>query len=225
MSVRLLVLGAPGSGKGTQATRLLRQMPAIEALSLGDILRSQIDAGTAVGRQAAGFIKSGQLVPDRTMVALIEGELRCKRWLNAQSSWLLDGFPRTAAQAAALDELLRPHGVPISLVVELDVDQRVILDRIEARWVHLASGRVYNLDYNPPKVAGRDDVTGEPLTKREDDTAAVFQKRLDRYNAEIGPLREFYRGKGVLTTVAGNTSDVIFPKFLAAVRATASARA
>ena len=100
----------------------------------------------------------------------------------------------------------------LNLVVELDVDQRIILDRIEARWVHVPSGRVYNLDYNPPKVPFKDDVTGEPLLKREDDTAEVFQRRLDKYNQEIGPLKLFYADIGILSTVSGNTSDIIYPK-------------
>lgn len=98
------------------------------------------------------------------------------------------------------------------MVVELDVDQKVILERIEARWVHVPSGRVYNLDYNPPRVPFKDDITGEPLSKREDDTAEVFQKRLDQYNKEIGPLKDFYNNKDVLYKVSGSTSDVIFPK-------------
>lgn len=98
------------------------------------------------------------------------------------------------------------------MVVELDVDQKVILERIEARWVHVPSGRVYNLDYNPPNVPFKDDITGEPLSKREDDTAEVFQKRLDQYNKEIGPLKDFYNNKDVLYKVSGATSDVIFPK-------------
>lgn len=214
MSLRLLILGAPGSGKGTQTSRLLKQLPSIQSLSSGDILRSHIKNGTSIGQEASSYIKSGQLVPDSTMVSLITQELKTKGWLDAKSSWLLDGFPRTATQASALDDVLSENDCPINLAVELDVDQKVILERIEARWVHVPSGRVYNIDYNPPKVPFHDDVTGEPLTKREDDTAEVFQKRLDQYNKEIEPLKKFYESKGVLRVVSGNTSDIIFPKFI-----------
>ncbi|KAK6455926.1 adenylate kinase 2 [Scheffersomyces xylosifermentans] len=210
--LRLLLLGAPGSGKGTQTSRLLKQFPLIQSLSSGDILRSQIAAGTDVGKLASSYIKNGQLVPDATMVSLISNQLEQNSWLNKETSWLLDGFPRTVEQAAALNGVLESADANLNLVVELDVDQKVILERIEARWVHLPSGRVYNLDYNPPKVPYKDDLTGDPLTKREDDTAEVFQRRLDKYNQEIVPLKEFYDRRGILSKVSGNTSDIIYPK-------------
>lgn len=210
--LRLLLLGAPGSGKGTQTSRLLQRFSNLNALSSGDILRAQIAARSPVGLEAAKFIADGGLVPDQTMVLLIGSELNSRGWLNGASSWLLDGFPRTRPQAESLYRVLEPPDAAVNMVVELDVDQSVILERIEARWVHVPSGRVYNLDYNPPKVAFRDDVTGEPLTKRADDTAEVFQRRLDQYNAELGPLKEFYRNLGVLHKVSGNTSNIIYPK-------------
>lgn len=215
--LRLLFLGAPGSGKGTQTSRLLKRFPQINALSLGDVLRSQIAQGTAVGLEARKYIKQGQLVPDATMVSLITSQLSTNNWLDPQGSWLLDGFPRTAAQAHLLDEVLTTHGANLNLVVELDVDQKVILERIEARWVHVPSGRVYNLDYNPPKVPYTDDVTGEPLTKRDDDTAAVFQKRLDQYNTQKEALKRFYASKGFYHVISGNTSDIIYPKLEALI--------
>lgn len=210
--VRLLLLGAPGSGKGTQTSKLLKKFPIIQSLSSGDILRNQISLNTEVGKQASSFIKAGQLVPDSIMVSLVCSQLKHNDWLNSKSSWLLDGFPRTANQAIELDKVLTTYLSNINMVVELDVDQAVILERIEARWVHIPSGRVYNLDYNPPKVPFKDDVTGEPLSKRDDDTAEVFQKRLDQYNTEITPLKEFYDKKGCLFRVSGNTSDIIYPK-------------
>lgn len=216
--LRLLLLGAPGSGKGTQTTRLLKKFPHIHALSSGDILRAQMAQNTAVGKEAASYIKSGSLVPDSTMVSLIVSQLELSKWLNPSVSWLLDGFPRTRAQAEHLHGVLEPSGVGLNLVVELGVDQRVILDRIEARWVHVPSGRVYNLDFNPPKVPFKDDVTGEPLSKRDDDTAEVFQKRLDLYNAQLAPLKEFYSEQGVLHTVSGDTSDVITPQLVELVQ-------
>ncbi|CAK7896073.1 GTP:AMP phosphotransferase, mitochondrial [[Candida] anglica] len=212
--LRIIILGAPGSGKGTQTSRLLKKIPTIKALSSGDILRSQIQLGTHIGKEASSYIKNGKLVPDSTMVSLITQELKSHNWLHNDASWLLDGFPRTGIQAESLDKVLNNSNCGINLALELDVDQKVILERIEARWVHVPSGRVYNIDYNPPKVPFRDDITGEPLSKRDDDTAEVFQKRLDQYNKELGPLKDFYSKKGVLHTISGNTSDIIFPKLM-----------
>ncbi|EMG47432.1 ADK2 GTP:AMP phosphotransferase [Candida maltosa Xu316] len=209
--LRILLLGAPGSGKGTQTSKLLKKFHQLKSLSSGDILRSQIKQESPIGIEAEKYIKNGSLVPDSIMVGIITHQLEQSKWLNKQSSWLLDGFPRTIHQATALHQVIKEKA-NFNLVVELDVDQNVILDRIEARWVHVPSGRVYSLDYNPPKVPFKDDITGEPLTKREDDTAEVFQKRLTKYNEEIGPLKDFYSKQGILQTVSGNTSDVIYPK-------------
>lgn len=214
--LRLLLLGAPGAGKGTQTSKLLKTFE-LGALSSGDTLRAEVAQGTSLGKEAANYIDKGQMVPDATMVGLIANQLAQRNWLNAKSSWLLDGFPRSRNQAQELRSILEKSSAELNLVVELDVDQSVILERIEARWVHLPSGRVYNTDYNPPKVPFKDDVTGEPLTKRSDDTAEVFQRRLDDFNKELGPLREFYVEKGVFHSVSGNTSDIIFPKLKALI--------
>lgn len=209
--LRILLLGAPGSGKGTQTSRLLKRFTQLQSLSSGDILRNQIRLGSGIGGEAQTYIKNGSLVPDNIMVGLITAELEKKKWLTQSSSWLLDGFPRTVNQARELDRVIHDRA-NFNVVVELDVDQKVILQRIEARWIHEASGRVYNLDYNPPKVPFKDDVTGEALIKRQDDTAQVFQKRLDQYNEEIEPLKVFYKQQGLLYTVSGDTSDIIYPK-------------
>lgn len=212
LPLRLLLLGAPGLGKGTQTSKLVKQFPTIETLSSGDILRKQISLETSVGVEASKHIKLGKLVPDKTMVNLITNHLLNNNWLNSQATWLLDGFPRTVSQALALDDILEQQSSNINCVVELDVDQSIILQRIEARWVHVPSGRVYNLDYNPPNVPFKDDVTGEPLSKRDDDNPEVFQKRLDQYNAELAPLKSFYSNKKVLHKVSGDSSDIIYPK-------------
>lgn len=211
-SLRLLLLGAPGSGKGTQTSKLLKNFPNIHTLSSGDILRNQIQKQTSIGREAEAYIKDGGLVPDKTMVQLITDHMKLNNWLNQLTNWLLDGFPRTLPQAQVLDQVLGETDCGLNMVVELDVDQKVIIDRIEARWIHAPSGRIYNLDYNHPKQPFRDDITGEPLTKREDDTASVFQARLDTYNQQLAPLKQFYEKKGILYTVSGNTSDIIYPK-------------
>ncbi|KAM9926562.1 hypothetical protein OXX80_010546 [Metschnikowia pulcherrima] len=217
--IRLLLLGAPGSGKGTQTSRLLKAFSGIKSLSSGDTLRAEISRGSTLGDEASRYIHKGLLVPDSTMVSLIKEQLSVNNWLNERSSWLLDGFPRTRQQAERLDEVLGKNNANLNLVVELDVNQDVILQRVEARWVHLASGRVYNLDYNPPKVPFKDDVTGEDLSKRSDDTAEVFQKRLDLYNQEIDPLRDYYESQGTLSRVSGDTSDLIFPQLVQLIEA------
>lgn len=210
--LRLLLLGAPGAGKGTQTSRLLKTLPTLNALSSGDILRTEVARGTPLGLAVSKFIEEGKLVPDDTMVGLIKNHLLANDWLNGNALWLLDGFPRTGNQARDLDKMLKENRADINLVVELEVDQKSILERVEARWVHPASGRVYNLDYNPPKEPFKDDETGEKLEKRKDDTKEVFGKRLDKYNEEILTLREYYQKKGIWHGVAGETSDIIFPK-------------
>lgn len=210
--LRILLLGAPGSGKGTMTTRLLNKFDNINTLSSGDILRSQILLKTDVGLKAQQYISQGGLVPSEIMVSLITNHMAGKSWLSPSINWLLDGFPRTKSQAESLDLVLAEKDCNLNLVVELNVDQKVILERIEARYIHAPSGRVYNLDYNPPKNPGVDDITGEPLTKRVDDTAEVFKSRLETYNKKLELLKQFYVDKGVFETVSGDTLDVIYPK-------------
>lgn len=209
---RLLLVGAPGAGKGTQTDRLLKAFSGIEAISTGDLLRHEIKAGSEIGQAARSIIKAGGLVPDKIISRLLQDELQKQGWLNSKSSWILDGFPRNQTQAKVLDEILTPYEAGLTKVVQLKVPEEVILDRIENRWVHLPSGRIYNLTFNPPKVAGKDDVTGEPLSKREDDKPEVFKKRLVAYKEETEPLFDFYDKRGVLVTLEGETSDIIWPQ-------------
>ncbi|AET38996.1 adenylate kinase ADK2 Ecym_3518 [Eremothecium cymbalariae DBVPG len=210
--LRLLILGAPGSGKGTQTNKLLKRFSNIQSVSSGDILRCEISAGSMLGQQAASYIGQGKLLPDNLISGVVMGELARRGWLHKKSSWLLDGFPRTVGQAKVLERDLVKNEASVNMVVELRVPQDVILGRIEKRYIHEPSGRVYNLHYNPPKVFGKDDVTGEPLTKRSDDTAEVFKKRLDDYNQTVIPLKEYYSSKGIFHTVHGDSSDIIFPQ-------------
>lgn len=210
--LRLLLLGAPGSGKGTQTSKLLKHFAHIHPISSGDILRREIADNTELGKSASQYIAEGKLLPDKLMSNLVTKNLRDSKLLNAESSWLLDGFPRTLPQAKLLRGDLELAGANLNMVVELKVPESVILERIENRWVHVASGRIYNLQYNPPKTPGLDDITGEKLTKRPDDNPEVFQKRLDAYNETLKPLKEFYQELGILHTVEGETSDIIFPK-------------
>jgi nucleoside-triphosphate--adenylate kinase len=173
-----------------------------------DLLRLHIKDGTEIGKIAKKVIAEGGLVPDEIMVNLMLAELP----KYAGKTWMLDGFPRTREQAEKLDNALTEKKIPLDMVINLDVPPEVILQRIEDRWVHVPSGRVYNLSYNPPKVAGKDDQTGEPLSKRPDDNVETFKKRLDQYFANTKPLAEYYHQKGILKNFAGATSDEIFPK-------------
>lgn len=215
-TIRMVIMGAPGSGKGTLTSRLLKKLPQIHSLSTGDILRKEIALGSEIGKTAKGYISRGDLLPDNFMAKLVKNELEKNQWLDGKTSFLLDGFPRTVGQAEELVPVLRPHGADINFVVELNVPPEAILDRIANRWVH-SSGRVYNLQYNPPKVPFKDDVTGEPLFKRPDDNPETFKVRLDKYFAELEPIREYYEQQGVYHVVSGNTSDIIFPQLLSLV--------
>lgn len=212
--LRLLLLGAPGAGKGTQTSKLLEHYTGLLPISSGDLLRREIQNNTEIGSYASGIIAKGGLLPDFVISGLIFNELKDKSLLNSKASWLLDGFPRTLPQAKLLTEDLTKKDANLNLVVELKVPEKVILERIENRWVHIPSGRIYNLQYNPPKQFGADDVTGEPLSKRPDDNAEVFQQRLNAYHETINPVKDFYKGLGILHAVEGETSDIIFPKLL-----------
>ncbi|AWU73526.1 uncharacterized protein C5L36_0A01320 [Pichia kudriavzevii] len=215
-SLRMVIMGAPGSGKGTLTSRLLSKFPQIHSLSTGDVLRREIAANSKIGEIAKDSIAKGQLLPDSFMASLVQNELNKNNWLDGKTSFLFDGFPRTVGQAQALEPVLRPHNAEINFVVELNVPPEIILDRIANRWVH-SSGRVYNLQYNPPKVPFKDDITGEPLYKRPDDNPETFKVRLDKYFSELEPIREYYEQKGVYHVVSGNSSDIIFPQLLSLV--------
>lgn len=210
-------MGAPGSGKGTLTSRLLKQIPEIQSLSTGDILRREIAQDSPIGKTAKSYIEKGELLPDSLMANLLQNELKTNNWLDGKTSFLFDGFPRTVGQAKVLEPVLGPHNSNINFVVELDVPPEIILDRIANRWVH-SSGRVYNLQYNPPKIPFKDDVTGEPLFKRPDDNPETFKVRLDKYFEELSPIREFYQEQGIYHVVSGNSSDMIFPQLLSLVQ-------
>ena len=182
--MRLILLGPPGAGKGTQAT-FITQAYGIPQISTGDMLRSAIAAGTAVGLAAKAVMDSGSLVSDDIIIALVGERLKASDCANG---YLFDGFPRTIPQADAM----RDAGVALDYVLEIDVPDAAIVERMSGRRVHLASGRTYHLVYNPPKVAGKDDVTGEDLVQRADDREETVKKRLDVYRAQTMPLIEYY---------------------------------
>lgn len=206
--LRMLLIGAPGSGKGTQSTRVHRDF-GLEAISSGDLLRRHINDGTSVGKIAKETIRRGMLLPDNIMLNILQFELEPRK----TKSWLLDGFPRNLSQAQALDnQLISSQDTELNLVIHLDVPEDVILSRITDRWVHVPSGRVYNLGYNPPKTLGIDDITGEPLCQRDDDNPDVFKQRLSQFRELTMPLLEYYASKNVLVSIAGSTSDNIYPR-------------
>ncbi|CDS06843.1 hypothetical protein LRAMOSA09368 [Lichtheimia ramosa] len=203
--VRLLLLGSPGSGKGTQSNRLKANF-GVTHLSSGDLLRRNINQKTPAGLKAGEYVANGQLVPDEVMLSLIDTELEHL----SNPNWLLDGFPRSLLQAKTLDTMLQRLNQPLNLVINLEVPEEVILERIMDRWVHVPSGRVYNLSYNPPRTPGLDDITGEPLSKRPDDTPEVFRVRMQQYKTMAAPLLDHY--SDIAKTISGRTSDEIYPQ-------------
>jgi adenylate kinase len=190
--VRLVFLGPPGAGKGTQA-RILEQRFGARQISTGDILREQRAAGTELGRLAESYMTSGALVPDKVIIDMVGGELA-----NSPSGFIMDGFPRTVAQAEAFDTFLHDKGWPLDAVVLFDADRATLIARLSARWSNPRNGRTYNTDTNPPRIPGIDDDDGGPLMQREDDRPETVAKRLDVYDEQTRPLAEYYRGKGKL---------------------------
>ncbi len=183
--MRIILLGAPGAGKGTQAQFLMNRY-GIPQISTGDMLRAAIKEGTALGLAAKQVMDAGQLVSDDIIIGLVKERIAkddCAR------GFLLDGFPRTIPQADAM----KANGVVVDHVIEFDVPDDVIVERMSGRRVHPASGRVYHISYNPPKVAGKDDVTGDDLVVRDDDKEETVRKRLAIYHEQTEPLVGYYR--------------------------------
>jgi adenylate kinase len=183
--MRLILLGGPGAGKGTQAN-YIKERYQIPQISTGDMLRAAVKAGTELGKKAKAIMDAGGLVSDDVIIGLVKERIKepdCKQ------GFLFDGFPRTIPQADAM----KNAGVPIDAVVEIDVPDAEIIKRMSGRRVHLASGRTYHVIFNPPKVEGKDDETGEPLIQRDDDQEATVKKRLDVYHAQTEPLVAYYK--------------------------------
>ncbi|RCW70131.1 adenylate kinase [Pseudorhodoferax soli] len=182
--MRLILLGAPGAGKGTQATFICKQF-GIPQISTGDMLRAAVKAGTPLGLQAKSVMDSGALVSDDIIIGLVKERIAQP---DCAKGFLFDGFPRTIPQADAM----KAAGVKLDFVLEIDVPFDAIIERMSGRRSHPTSGRVYHVRFNPPKVEGLDDVTGEPLVQREDDSEATVTKRLDVYSAQTRPLIDYY---------------------------------
>lgn len=200
--IRAIILGAPASGKGTISARIVKNF-AYEHISSGDLLRQNVSDGTPLGIVARKYIDSGQLVPDHLMIECLTDRIA----KVGHKSMLLDGFPRTIAQAEHLW-----HRLKLDVVLNLVVPHEVIIERVQGRWVHLASGRVYNIGFNEPKVPFVDDVTGERLVQRADDKPETVQQRLEIYQSITKPVIKYYDDKGILTNFKGKSSDEIWPK-------------
>ncbi len=183
--MRVILLGAPGAGKGTQA-QFIKEQFGIPQISTGDMLRAAVKAGTPLGLEAKKVMDAGGLVSDDIILGLVKERIAES---DCAAGFLFDGFPRTIPQAQALVE----QGVDIDYVVEIDVDDEEIIERLSGRRVHPASGRVYHIKYNPPKEDGKDDETGEELVQRDDDQEETVRKRLEVYQAQTRPLVDFYQ--------------------------------
>ncbi len=183
--MRLILLGGPGAGKGTQAKFICEEF-GIPQISTGDMLRAAVKEGTPLGLEAKKYMDAGQLVPDDVIIGLVKERIKEP---DCEKGFLFDGFPRTIPQAEAMKEA----GVKIDYVVEIAVPDEEIIKRMSGRRVHLPSGRTYHIIFNPPKVEGKDDVTGEPLVQREDDKEETVRKRLEVYHAQTEPLVDFYK--------------------------------
>ncbi|MFC3907642.1 adenylate kinase [Legionella dresdenensis] len=183
--MRLMLLGGPGAGKGTQAVKLISHFK-IPQISTGDMLRAAIAAGTELGKSAKAIMDAGKLVSDDIIIGLVKERLQQP---DCQHGFLFDGFPRTIPQADALKEA----GIKLDHVVEIAVPDSEIINRISGRRVHLASGRVYHIKFNPPKTAGIDDVSGEPIVQRDDDKEDTVKNRLAVYHQQTEPLIDYYQ--------------------------------
>jgi len=182
--IRIILLGLPGAGKGTQAQFLIERY-GIPQISTGAMLRAEIDAGSALGKEARKYMDGGNLVPDQLVTDMVHERIAQP---DCQNGFIIDGFPRTVAQA----EVLRNSGVDIDFVVEIEVGDVEILRRMSGRRVHPASGRTYHIEFNPPRVPGKDDITGEPLVQRPDDNEETVKRRIASYHEVTKPLVNYY---------------------------------
>ncbi len=199
--MRIILLGPPGAGKGTQA-QFIKESLNVPQISTGDMLRAAIGSGSELGNRVKAVMDSGALVSDEIIIDLVKERIQADDCANG---FLFDGFPRTIPQAQAMDDA----GIPIDAVVEIQVPDEELVKRITGRRVHPGSGRVYHVVYNPPKEEDQDDVTGEALQQREDDTESTVRERLSVYAAQTQPLVDYYRAKTQLNYLEVDGSGAV----------------
>lgn len=212
--MRLVLLGAPGAGKGTQAKKLIEKYGNPQ-ISTGDILRKAVSDGTSLGKEAKSYMDKGELVPDKVVIGLIEERLGQN---DTKKGYILDGFPRNTAQAETLDRMLNDLGMPLDLALSVDVPKEDLLKRLTGRRTCNNCQQMYNVYYSPPKKNGICDKCGGNLFQRDDDKEETIRKRLDVYESQTSPLIDYYKKKGMLKSISGTGSiEEIFSKVCAAI--------
>ncbi|MEJ2182532.1 MAG: adenylate kinase [Nitrospirota bacterium] len=212
--MRLVLLGAPGAGKGTQAKKLIEKY-GIPQISTGDLLRKAVADGTSLGKEAKAYMDKGELVPDSVVLGMVKERLDQP---DAREGFILDGFPRNTAQAKALDEMLGGMGMPLDGAISVDVPSGDLMKRLTGRRTCKQCGQMYNVYFNPPRKEGVCDNCGGELFQRDDDREETIRKRLEVYEAQTAPLAEYYKDKGILKSVDGTGSiEEIFERMTAAV--------
>lgn len=211
--MRVVLLGPPGAGKGTQARRLATRW-SVPQISTGDMLREAVARGTRLGLEARRYMDTGELVPDAVIIGLVRERLAQP---DGRKGFVLDGFPRTPAQAEALDRLLEAEGTPLARVVLFELPDEELTTRLTGRRVCGSCGRNYHVTNSPPRVPGRCDACQGPLVQRTDDEEATVRRRLAVYGRDTRPLVDYYRARGLLTPIAGTgTVDAVFADLVAA---------
>lgn len=213
--MRLILLGAPGSGKGTQA-KLLVEKYNIPQVSTGDLLRAAVAEGTPLGQKAKAAMDAGKLVSDDLVLELIRERLNQD---DAKKGFILDGYPRNQAQAKSLDELLKKIDAPLDKVVLVDVDFDILVKRVVGRRIAMKSGEIYNIYFKPPKQENVCDISGETLTHRKDDNEDTITSRLNVFQEQTAPLIDYYRDRGLLSSIDGEGEiDEIFDRLAKALK-------
>ena len=209
--MNLIFLGPPGSGKGTQAAKLAGELMVVH-LSTGDLLRNAVKQGTALGKQAQGFMERGELVPDALLIGLIESKSRAG---DLDRGFILDGFPRTVPQAQALKEMFETHDHVLDAAILLEVSDEEVVRRLSSRWFCPACQKTYNYPHHMPKVEGRCDIDRTELQRRKDDQPEVVRHRLEVYKKQTQPIEDYYRRENILVPVNGEQPpEVVFGNLL-----------